>query len=206
MPETECANCGAQLRPTKSPSPYKASSAPCACCGVLLHGGRSSLPAGERKCQSCRTGGRAVPEPVTYVKKCARCSRLFETRHPLGKYCGDGCRGAARRESDRRRKQPTKVAEKRGPGRRGHKWRVLRERVLTEERICGICHDPIDRSIKYPHPLSPSVDHIVALSEGGAPLARDNVRAAHLHCNLAMFALNRRMRRLFWGQQETMAS
>lgn len=47
---------------------------------------------------------------------------------------------------------------------------------------CGICDEPIDRATKYPHPLSPSVDHIVPLSKGGTH-EQSNLQWAHLVCN-----------------------
>lgn len=48
--------------------------------------------------------------------------------------------------------------------------------------ICQLCHEPIDQSIAWPHPKSPSIDHIIPLSKGGAH-ALSNVQSAHLGCN-----------------------
>ena len=57
--------------------------------------------------------------------------------------------------------------------------------ILERDRwICGICHDPIDQALTYPHPDSRSVDHIVPLSRGGDD-TQWNKRAAHLGCNQA---------------------
>ncbi|WP_194235937.1 HNH endonuclease [Streptomyces acidicola] len=47
---------------------------------------------------------------------------------------------------------------------------------------CQLCHEPIDQSIAWPHPKSPSVDHIIPLSKGGAH-ALSNAQSAHLGCN-----------------------
>ncbi len=47
---------------------------------------------------------------------------------------------------------------------------------------CQLCHEPIDRAIVWPHPKSPSIDHIVPLSRGGTH-ALSNVQSAHLGCN-----------------------
>jgi hypothetical protein len=52
--------------------------------------------------------------------------------------------------------------------------------------VCGICQDPgrlVDPSPGAPRALSPSVDHVVAVSRGG-PHTRDNARIAHLWCNV----------------------
>lgn len=57
--------------------------------------------------------------------------------------------------------------------------------ILQRDRwACGICHQPIDQALTYPHPDSRSVDHIVPLSRGGDD-TQWNKRAAHLGCNQA---------------------
>jgi DNA repair ATPase RecN len=48
---------------------------------------------------------------------------------------------------------------------------------------CGICGQKINKRIKYPHPRSKSIDHILAISKGGAD-APINLQAAHLICNV----------------------
>jgi len=53
--------------------------------------------------------------------------------------------------------------------------------------MCGICGTKINRRLKYPHPRSKSIDHIIALINGGddAPI---NLQPAHLRCNLKKHA------------------
>lgn len=58
-----------------------------------------------------------------------------------------------------------------------------RKIILATQTICGICGQPVDFSFKYPHPLSPSVDHIIPLDKGGHPSALDNLQLAHRWCN-----------------------
>ena len=48
---------------------------------------------------------------------------------------------------------------------------------------CGICNEPMDRTLPWPHPRSPSIDHIVPLARGGAHV-QDNLRWTCLVCNL----------------------
>lgn len=52
-----------------------------------------------------------------------------------------------------------------------------------DEWTCGLCDGAVDRSVKYPDPFSPSLDHILPLSKGGHHLL-ENVQLAHLECNV----------------------
>lgn len=49
--------------------------------------------------------------------------------------------------------------------------------------VCGICDDPVDKSLKYPDPMSVSLDHVVPLSRGGGHLF-ENSQCSHLICNI----------------------
>jgi hypothetical protein len=49
---------------------------------------------------------------------------------------------------------------------------------------CKLCMKPLDMSAKFPHPLSPTLDHIQPLSKGGHHLYV-NLQAAHFRCNTA---------------------
>jgi 5-methylcytosine-specific restriction endonuclease McrA len=48
---------------------------------------------------------------------------------------------------------------------------------------CGICGTAVNQALRYPHPMSASLDHVVPLALGGKH-ARANTRLAHLSCNL----------------------
>lgn len=48
---------------------------------------------------------------------------------------------------------------------------------------CHLCSLPVDAGLKHPDPASASVDHVTPLSRGGEHTA-DNVRLAHLQCNV----------------------
>lgn len=59
------------------------------------------------------------------------------------------------------------------------------DRAVVFERdgfICGICGEPLDMDAKFPHILSPSLDHVIPLNKGGDHLY-SNVQAAHFGCN-----------------------
>lgn len=49
---------------------------------------------------------------------------------------------------------------------------------------CGICSLPLDRGLRWPHPQSKSIDHIVPLALGGTHQAV-NLQWAHLRCNVS---------------------
>lgn len=48
--------------------------------------------------------------------------------------------------------------------------------------ICQLCGEPVQKGVKYTHPLSPTLDHITPLTRGGVH-ALHNVQLAHLVCN-----------------------
>jgi 5-methylcytosine-specific restriction endonuclease McrA len=53
-----------------------------------------------------------------------------------------------------------------------------------DDWICGICHEPIDSTLPSLDPMSASIDHILAIVNGGNH-TRVNVQAAHLRCNIS---------------------
>ena len=68
---------------------------------------------------------------------------------------------------------------------KGHRpqYEKNKQRIYATQTICGICGRPVDFSLKYPHPLSPTIDHIIPVSKGGHPSDIDNLQLAHRCCN-----------------------
>lgn len=60
-----------------------------------------------------------------------------------------------------------------------------KKKILASQDICGICGKPVDKTIKPPHPMSPTIDHIIPVSKGGHPSDIDNLQLAHRCCNRA---------------------
>lgn len=68
------------------------------------------------------------------------------------------------------------------PGNRGA-YEAARQKILKTQDVCGICGQPVDHSLKYPHPMSATVDHIIPVSKGGHPTDINNLQLAHRSCN-----------------------
>lgn len=58
-----------------------------------------------------------------------------------------------------------------------------RKRILATQDTCGICGHRVDFSLKVPHPMSATVDHIIPVAKNGHPSDIDNLQLAHWTCN-----------------------
>lgn len=58
-----------------------------------------------------------------------------------------------------------------------------KKKIYATQTVCGICGKPVDFEQKYPHPLSPCIDHIIPVAKGGHPSDRENLQLAHWCCN-----------------------
>lgn len=60
----------------------------------------------------------------------------------------------------------------------------LRHKVGDRDKwICHICHEPIDREINYPHPMSAVCDHWPVPKIDNGPTILCNLKIAHHRCN-----------------------
>lgn len=55
--------------------------------------------------------------------------------------------------------------------------------IYKTQTHCGICGKQVDFEFKYPHPLSPCIDHIIPIAKGGHPSDIRNLQLAHWACN-----------------------
>lgn len=130
-------------------------------------------------------------------KSCARKSQLADGSHPWMKSSDwrpaltDDERKARRfRQGElARRKRRARLAEVESEP------YSLAEIAERDGFRCGICGRKVDMNLKYPHPRSASVDHIIPLSHPDGTDMRVNVRLAHLGENAA------RGNRAGWEQQ-----
>lgn len=58
-----------------------------------------------------------------------------------------------------------------------------KKKIYATQSICGICGKPVDPKLKFPHPLSRCIDHIIPISRGGHPSDISNLQLAHFTCN-----------------------
>lgn len=67
----------------------------------------------------------------------------------------------------------------------GRAFRKLQTTLRREQRQpCWLCDQPIDYTLRYPHPESFSADHVVPVeARPDLALVYSNLRQAHLSCN-----------------------
>lgn len=58
-----------------------------------------------------------------------------------------------------------------------------RRRILATTDVCALCGKPVDKRLKYPHPMCATIDHIIPIAKGGHPSDIENLQLAHLICN-----------------------
>ena len=109
---------------------------------------------------------------------------------PIGKsygnYCSkDSCKRAYKRKYRQSHTEEIKALRiaYRAKKRNARVEIVRRDQILARDKwTCGICSKKIPRTAQYPHPLSPSLDHINPLATGGEH-SYANMQASHLVCN-----------------------
>lgn len=131
-----------------------------------------------QKCKIC--GADFVPknkgrDPQTCSEECSRkAGRAWFAAWYRHKFDNDPAFRERVRKNEYKRK-----ARKNGVGHEDIEPHEIFER---DNWRCGLCSENIDMAIKWPHPKSPTIDHIIPLSLGG-PHTAANVQAAHLGCN-----------------------
>ena len=123
---------------------------------------------------------------ASFKKVCVHCGNIFfvDYFHQWAEACSIPCSDAwyAKRN-------PDKVAAQRAK-RRMRKAAAFIENVNPfdiferDHWTCKLCGRKINKELKYPHPMSVSLDHIMPLAKGGTH-EWDNLQASHLRCNMS---------------------
>ncbi len=120
-------------------------------------------------------------------KECIYCGKLFKTYRTLQKSCSKEC--SKRLEMIQKKHSLSEVKRRSVVKQLNIKGQSIHISIINAAKIykrdgwrCQICGKLIDRKKKCPHPLSPSLDHIIPLSRGGDHVEK-NLQAAHLRCN-----------------------
>lgn len=162
----------------------------CAVCDASLAGRSSRALVCSKRCSDVKRGhvlAERLTETICALSSCGerftpnkggqRCcseahgKKLWHVENPGASYEWND----RRRDAYHRRRALKKAASTGRP--------VLLEEIRERDgNRCYLCERKVpDRA--YPHPLSPSLDHVVPLSKGGAH-DPDNVRLTHLRCNV----------------------
>lgn len=115
------------------------------------------------------------------TRPCARCGELFERGR--GRQLCDECQRAS--HADTKRRETYNERSKKRARKAGAVYEEHVDPMVVFERdgwVCHICGERVDQSLKFPHVLSVTVDHLVSLSKGGTH-SYGNVACAHLICN-----------------------
>ena len=162
----------------------------CGVCGAWM-----DRPRGDRKycSQKCMSLAYGIRHHDAKQCECAECGKGFATEYgnKLRAYCSHSCsRTAGNRENrhrnrEARQQQGARRRERKRSGTMSIKVRRpgLANLAERDQWRCGICRLRVDMERRYPDPLSPSLDHILPLSQGGRH-ERSNVQLSHLGCNV----------------------
>lgn len=128
---------------------------------------------------------RVAPEPqhtrghVTWIQgKCYLCAGTFITWSTSQITCSAECR-----DENKRRVQRAKASR-----RRAYLHDAFVEDVHIDQLIdvygprCSLCGDPLAMAEAVPHPLAPTIDHVIPLARGGRHES-SNCLPAHFICN-----------------------
>lgn len=106
------------------------------------------------------------------LKVCEECGKAWwNTLHPFKKYCSKKCNERVGKRTRRARLKNVFVEPV-----------YLIDIIKRDGCICGICKQPVDMTLKAPHLMSPTIDHVIAIANGGEH-SLSNCQLAHFSCN-----------------------
>lgn len=167
----------------KEPSPPKPKHIiSCVVCGKKFEG-----KAGRKYCSDeCikekgrqRAKEKYKHEPVpSFETTCQQCGKIYKTNRPSSRYCSKACAAKVERMAKTEQNQRRRAREK-----GAYVAPVSRAKIFKRDNwTCQICGKKVNRKLEYPHPMSASIDHVIALANGGTHEPA-NVQLAHFICN-----------------------
>ncbi|MFF4791835.1 HNH endonuclease [Streptomyces sp. NPDC001276] len=160
-----------------------ANQSPCPFCGAPMLNPR------RKQC------GAALCKKRYQAERVREWQRAYRAKH--GQWCRPANYAEQQREYNRQRRQEQPHWRQMYPD-RAAAYDARRRALVAEARTedvfapievhtrdnwtCRLCLLPIDPEVAWPDPMSPSIDHRIPLSRGGAH-ALSNVQSAHLGCN-----------------------
>lgn len=128
---------------------------------------------------------RYYKRPTYGMRKCAHCNREFMPDHGAQIYHNKRCAERAHKNNEGAKKRQRKYMQRRNEWTRKPPGseRVYRARIFERDNwTCQLCGSKVDKRLKWPHPKSATIDHILPLANGGQHVP-ENCQLAHFICN-----------------------
>lgn len=177
----------------------------CKVCGAVIERADSTIREKQIKCEFCKADRelKEARQSVALIinaiafsltpRICKHCGKVFTSPYPGQLYCSKECKNHKKRYKASIRKRCREYGVYYDPS-------VTREKVIKRDngvcQICGKTCDPSDLRWGFSGPDFPTLDHIVALANGGTH-TWGNVQCACGQCNSYKRDLTRE-RRLEW--------
>lgn len=110
-----------------------------------------------------------------YIKWCKNCNEVVNTHRAWQLYCDRTCSDMWK-QTRSRQAQVKRFKKASAPN-------IVARLYYKHDGLCGICKQTINLTIKHPHKMSLSIDHILPISKGGNNF-QSNLQPTHLICNL----------------------
>lgn len=150
----------------------------CAACKREFKPDRASR--GKYCSQACVGSSQRRPD-----SKCAGCGLIFRAkRRDRSTYCSHECYAKRGRECRLANPCGQRLALDKTTPKRPVIKRHVREAVYARDAaVCQLCGGKVLMAESFPHPKSPSIDHVIPWARGGQDI-EDNLQLAHLRCNV----------------------
>lgn len=150
----------------------------------------------DRQQKELREQEREILSQIEFAKDktCVKCGATFHSEQKRAKYCSRNCRRSCARK---RKQEHLRARGEVGYKSRSHRKRArqygveyvpgitLRSLIKRDGLTCRICGEPCDPKDRHENHIGknyPTIDHIVAMKNGGGH-TWDNVQIAHMICN-----------------------